>query len=130
VLVMAVDVTGQVTAARRAARTAEQQRRIQRRYQSLGQVTAQIVWVTDPAGELIEPSPGWERVTGQSWEEIRGTGWMRALHPDDREPTIRSWDEARRQHRPWRHMYRLRSKDGSAGTSRSAPLRCMRTTSS
>ncbi|SEG91974.1 PAS domain S-box-containing protein [Thermomonospora echinospora] len=112
VLIMAVDVTGQVAAARRAAHTAEQQRRILRRYQSLVQVTAQIVWVTGSAGEPIEPSPGWERVTGQSWEEVRGTGWTRALHPDDREPAIRSWAEARRQHRPWRHVYRVRTKDG------------------
>jgi PAS domain S-box-containing protein len=112
VLITLVDVTGQVAAARRAARTAEQQRRILRRYQSLVQVTAQIVWVTDPAGEPIEPSWGWERVTGQSWEEFRGTGWTRALHPDDREPTIQAFDQARRQHRPRRFVCRLRTKDG------------------
>ncbi|MBO2458189.1 SpoIIE family protein phosphatase [Actinomadura violacea] len=110
--VLAVDVTGEVAAARRAAHTAGQQRRILRRYQSLVQVSAQIVWVTDPAGELIEPSPGWERVTGQSWEEYRGTGWARALHPDDREPTIRSFDQARWQRRPRRHVSRLRTKEG------------------
>jgi PAS domain S-box-containing protein len=112
VLVMAVDVTGQVTTARRAAHTAEQQHRTLRRFQSLVAVIAQIVWVTGPEGEPIEPSPGWERVTGQSWEEFRGKGWTRALHPDDREPVVRSWNEARRLHRPWRNAYRLRTKDG------------------
>ncbi|MEV4476333.1 SpoIIE family protein phosphatase [Nonomuraea sp. NPDC049504] len=112
VLITAVDVTGQVTAARRASHTAERLRRILLRYQSLVQVSTQIAWVTGPTGETIEPSPGWERVTGQSWEEFRGTGWTRALHPDDREPTIRAFAEARRWHRPTRYVCRLRTKDG------------------
>jgi PAS domain S-box-containing protein len=112
VLITAVEVTGQVTTARRAARTAEQQRRISRRYQSLVQMTTQIVWVTDPACEPIAPSPGWEQVTGQTWEDSRGTGWTQAVHPDDREPTIRLFDEASRWRRPTRHVCRLRTIDG------------------
>jgi PAS domain S-box-containing protein len=112
VLVVAADVTEQVTAARRADDMAETRRRALRRFQSLVQITAEIVWVTGPRGGPLEPSPGWERVTGQTWEEFRGRGWIRAVHPDDREPTVRSWQEALRRSRPWRHLYRLRTREG------------------
>ncbi|WP_301177013.1 SpoIIE family protein phosphatase [Actinomadura geliboluensis] len=112
VLAVAADVTEQVTTARRARQMAETRRRLLHRFQSLIRVSAEIVWVSGPHGGIIEPSPGWERVTGQDWEEFRGEGWLRALHPDDRLPTLRSWHAALREATPWRHVYRLRTVDG------------------
>jgi PAS domain S-box-containing protein len=112
VLLVTVDVTEQVTAARRADEAAEDHRRVLHRFQSLIRVSAEIVWVTNPAGSPIEHSPGWERVTGQPWEEFRGEGWLHALHPDDREPTLRSWKRALRRAVPWRSIYRLRTLHG------------------
>ncbi|GAA1880113.1 SpoIIE family protein phosphatase [Actinomadura bangladeshensis] len=112
VLAVTAEVTEQIDAARRADDMAETRRRLLHRFQSLVQVSAEIVWVTGTDGEPIEPSPGWERVTGQGWEEFRGTGWLGALHPEDREPTRRSWAEARRSADPWRHVYRLRTVEG------------------
>ncbi|MFB4307400.1 SpoIIE family protein phosphatase [Actinomadura sp. GTD37] len=111
-LLVTVDVTEQVTAALRADRAAEDHRRALHRFQSLIRVSAEIVWVTDPAGAPIEPSPGWERVTGQQWDEFRGEGWLRALHPEDREPTRRSWRRARLRADPWHAVYRLRTVHG------------------
>ncbi|MDL4817831.1 SpoIIE family protein phosphatase [Actinomadura opuntiae] len=113
VLSVAVDVTEHVTAIRRAGDSAEEQRRVLRRFQSLVRVSAEIVWVTNTAGEPLEPSPGWERVTGQTWEGFRGMGWARALHPEDREPAVRSWKRAISQARPWRYVYRLRTVGGA-----------------
>ncbi|QFG22291.1 SpoIIE family protein phosphatase [Actinomadura sp. WMMB 499] len=115
VLVIAVDVTEQVAATRRAVRSAEEQQRFRRRLESLVRVagtSAPIMWVTGPGGGVIEPSPGWEKLTGQTWEEFRGNGWLRALHPDDRDEAKRSRDQARREERPWRYVYRLRTVDG------------------
>ncbi|MBE1536885.1 SpoIIE family protein phosphatase [Actinomadura algeriensis] len=112
VLVTAVEVTEQVAAARRAERATEEQKRSRRRFESLVRVSAQTVWVADTAGGIIEPSPGWERLTGQSWEEYRGDGWLRALHPDDREPVVEVWAEARRLARPLQYRYRVLTRDG------------------
>ena len=111
VLTVLVDVTEQIRTARRASDMAETRRRLLRRFQSLVQVSAEIVWVTGPEGTPTEPSPGWERVTGQGFEEFRGEGWLAALHPDDREPSLRSWGDALREARPWRHIYRLRTRE-------------------
>ena len=57
----------------------------EKRYRSLVSATAAIVWTSGPEGEFLEPQPGWESYTGQSQEEYLGTGWLDALHPDDRE---------------------------------------------
>ncbi|WP_243714392.1 SpoIIE family protein phosphatase [Actinomadura bangladeshensis] len=112
VLVVAVDVTEQVSAVGRADRATEEQRRSRRRLESLVWMNAQVVWMTDADGQVIESTGGWEHITGQSRKEFLGDGWMRALHPDDREPTTRSWDETRRQVRPWHYFYRVRTREG------------------
>ncbi|MBO2463585.1 SpoIIE family protein phosphatase [Actinomadura violacea] len=112
VLVVAVDVTEHAAAVRRADLATEEQRRARRRFESLVWINAQVVWVSDAAGQVIESSGGWERITGQSREEFLGDGWTLALHPDDREPTLRSWNRTRRQGRPWRYVYRVRTRDG------------------
>ncbi|RJL30121.1 SpoIIE family protein phosphatase [Bailinhaonella thermotolerans] len=112
VVIMVADVTEQVTAAQRIRDTSEERRRILRRFQSLVRVSAQIVWVTGPMGGVTEPSPGWERVTGQSWEEFRGEGWQAVVHPEDRPGVVESWQRALREVRPWHCVYRLRTVSG------------------
>ncbi|WP_052423134.1 SpoIIE family protein phosphatase [Nonomuraea candida] len=113
VLVVVVEVTEQTTAARRVAALSEQRRRILRRYESLMRVSADIFWVTSREGYVSEPSPSWERVTGQPWEECRGQGWLRMVHPDDRPGTIESWSRAVTEvSEVWEHVYRLRTVDG------------------
>ncbi|MEV0387201.1 SpoIIE family protein phosphatase [Nonomuraea sp. NPDC050643] len=114
VLVVAMEVTEQITAAQRVQTIADERSRILRRYQSLMRVSAQIVWVAGPGGEVTEPSPSWERVTGQPWEEFRGQGWLQMVHPDDRAATLASWAAAVRDVTDvWEHVYRLRTADGS-----------------
>ncbi|MFC7988295.1 SpoIIE family protein phosphatase [Streptomyces pilosus] len=113
VLGVLVEVTEQVTAAKRIRVLSEERRRALQRYRSLVNAGSQIVWVTGPKGGVTEPSPGWERVTGQSWEEFRGDGWIDALHPDDRAPAVESWHRAVTEPTPrWTHTYRLRLATG------------------
>ncbi|MGW0484609.1 SpoIIE family protein phosphatase [Nonomuraea sp. NPDC003214] len=113
VLVMCLEVTDQVGSAREIQHIADERRRILRRYESLVRVSAQIIWVTGPQGGVSEPSPGWERVTGQPWEEFRGEGWLHALHPDDRAEAAQSWQRAlERVPDRWEHTYRLRTTEG------------------
>ncbi|MFG1611428.1 SpoIIE family protein phosphatase [Nonomuraea wenchangensis] len=113
VLAMVIDVTEQVGAAHRIAAIAEERRRLLRRLASLMELSAPVVWVTSRDGHVSEPSPNWERVTGQTWEEYRGQGWLRAVHPDDRGATIRSWARAVNDvSGTWEHVYRLRTTDG------------------
>jgi PAS domain S-box-containing protein len=113
VLVMLMDVTEQVTAAHQVTAVAEERRRILRRYESLMRLSADIFWVTSGDGYVSEPSPSWERVTGQQWADYRGQRWLRTVHPDDRPATITSWSHAvGGATAMWEHIYRLRTRDG------------------
>ncbi|MFJ8542766.1 SpoIIE family protein phosphatase [Streptomyces sp. NPDC093586] len=113
VLAVVVEVTEQVEAAERIRVLAEQRRRVLLRYRSLVNASTQVVWVTDAEGEVSESNPGWERLTGQTWEEFRNGGWLDAVHPEDREATIREWRRAVAEvPADYTDTYRLRTVNG------------------
>ncbi len=88
-------------------------RRSQQRYRALLDATAQIVWTTDPQGQVVEDSPSWREFTGQTYHEWRGLGWLDALHPDDRERAAEAWRKAIDTKTIYQVDYRLRSAGGA-----------------
>ncbi|WP_435022670.1 response regulator (plasmid) [Tundrisphaera sp. TA3] len=93
------------------ARTADLERGEQR-YRTLIEATSAIVWNTPASGEFVGPQPGWSEFTGQSFEELRGHGWLNAIHPDDREDTARTWSEAVARRSLYEIRHRLCRRDG------------------
>src|SRR6185437_2311872 len=73
----------------------EELARREERYRALVTATSSIIWITDPAGNFVEPQASWEEYTGQAWEEYRDFGWAGAVHPDDRDPVLAVWSRAR-----------------------------------
>ncbi|HYL95600.1 MAG TPA: PAS domain S-box protein, partial [Terriglobales bacterium] len=86
-------------------------RRSEQRYRALLIATAQVVWSTPPDG-LVEDMPMWREYTGQSIEEVRGWGWLNAIHPEDRERTEAVWSKAVETHGLYETEYRIRRADG------------------
>ena len=73
----------------------ESERRIgERRYRSLVDATTSIVWTADPRLGFVTPQPTWERYTGQAYDEYSGSGWSKAIHPDDRRHVLGGWRAA------------------------------------
>ncbi len=62
----------------------EAMRRGEERYRSLVEATTAIVWNTPASGEFESEQPGWSAFTGQDFEQLKGWGWLDAVHPDDR----------------------------------------------
>lgn len=54
----------------------------------------QMPWICDPSGALTEISPKWLAITGMPIEDALGSGWAKALHPDDRPVVQDLWDRA------------------------------------
>jgi PAS domain S-box-containing protein len=96
----------------RAAGQSDALERQEARYRSLVTATAQIVWTTDPTGQVIEPLPSWQEFTGQAPEEYRGSGWVAAVHPEDRVRTTAVWRRAVATRSLYETEYRLRRHDG------------------
>ncbi len=87
-------------------------RQSEERYRSLVVATSQIVWTTDAQGQVLD-MPHWRNYTGQSKAEIKGWGWLAAVHPDDRDRTALAWSEAVQAKRLYDTEYRIRATDGS-----------------
>src|ERR1700760_1273208 len=61
---------------------------------------------------ILDTSQRWVALTGLTKEESLGTGWIRALHPDDLPTTLKAWQEALRTGNPLDIEYRLNCRDG------------------
>ncbi len=87
-------------------------RKSEQQYRSLVIATAQIVWQTNAAGEVVEDSLSWRGFTGQSLEDFLGWGWINALHPDDRERVAEIWSHAVEAKSNYDVEYRIRNRQG------------------
>ncbi len=96
-----------------AWKSAEQAlRQGEERFRSLIEATAAIVWTTPASGEFETEQPGWSAFTGQSFEQLKGWGWLDAVHPDDRPKTARAWSQAVAARSLYQVEHRLRRHDG------------------
>lgn len=69
-------------------------REAEQRYRALVEATATTVWHANPAGGLTFVGDSWTEVSGQTVQEILKWGWLDAIHPDDRERTVKAWQNA------------------------------------
>jgi PAS domain S-box-containing protein len=88
-------------------------RQSEQRYRSLVIATAEVVWLCDAEGRVVDLSQSWQVMTGQTEEEHKGWGWVNAIHPEDRERTRQLWKEAIATKTFYKNHYRLRTKNGS-----------------
>jgi PAS domain S-box-containing protein len=82
------------------------------RYRSYVEITGQVAWVTNPEGEITEEVPSFSKFTGLSSDEVKGNGWVSALHPADIENTLQTWHKAVLSGIPYETEYRLKRHDG------------------
>jgi PAS domain S-box-containing protein len=82
------------------------------RYRSFIEVTGQLGWTTNPKGLITEDIPSWRTFTGQSYEEVKGYGWVKAIHPDDIKRTKQIWENAVKTKGTYELEYRVRRHDG------------------
>ena len=83
------------------------------RYRSYIELTGQLGWRTDAGGDIMEDLPSWKEYTGQTSREMKGWGWLKAVHPEDVEATALKWRKAVSEKSPYEAEYRLRRWDGS-----------------
>ena len=89
-------------------------RKEERRYRSLvlATPTRQAIATVSPDGSL-QPSPSWQEITGQTAEEMRGRGWLDAVHPSHRARVAEAWDAALGTGKVYEDEYLLRQADNS-----------------
>lgn len=86
----------------------EARRESEQHFRHLMELIPQIPWVVDPQGRALDVSQRWLDLTGMAEDQWRGWGWLSALHPEDRQPTIDAIREASRTGHPIDVIYRVR----------------------
>ncbi len=82
------------------------------RFRALVLASNQMVWRTGTDGK-IEDMPEWRAFTGQSREQVRGYGWLDAVHEEDRPRVEEAWRSAFAARSAYECEYRVRGKDGA-----------------
>src|SRR5215472_4078372 len=81
-------------------------------FDALAQASGQVVWIALADGTLVD-APQWRALTGQTSEQARGSGWLDAIHLDDRPRVERMWEEAVATELPFELDYRVHDRDGT-----------------
>jgi PAS domain S-box-containing protein len=71
-----------------------------------------LLWTNNALGQMEGEQPGWAEFTGQSYDEYKGFGWSRAVHPDDAQPTVEAWKQAVAERKMFVFEHRVRRHDG------------------
>jgi PAS domain S-box-containing protein len=85
------------------------------RYRSLVKTTADLVWNTNLDNEIDSDLSAWSELTGQPAVELRGAGWIGALHPNDQKVIREAQARAKLDSQPYHLDARIRRSDGSYG---------------
>src|SRR5262249_47299458 len=87
-------------------------RQSEERVRSLIEAAAAIVCTAPASGEFETPQYGWTRFTGQTYDELKGWGWLNAVPPDDRPNTAKVWAAAVAGRTLYQVEHRLHRADG------------------
>lgn len=88
-------------------------RESEERYQTLAKVSPVGIFRTDKTGYTTYVNPTWSQISGLSTDEALGDGWLKAVHPEDREGLSHNWQEAARHQKASRADYRFIRTDGT-----------------
>lgn len=83
------------------------------RYQTLANVAPVGIFRTDMEGNTTYVNPTWCHISGLSKDEALGNGWLKVVHPDDRQVLAENWQKSAQRHAISIADYRFLRDDGS-----------------
>lgn len=99
-----------ITASREMA---ERLRLSEKRYQTLAEASPICVFYTDDRGYCTYANQRWSEIAGMSPVQAIGNGWLKALHPEDRDRVIAGWQAASQLRQQYKSECRFLRPDGT-----------------
>jgi len=84
----------------------------EQRYRDLAEVSPVGIFRTDARGDCLYVNERWCEMAGISADEALGEGWVRGLHPEDRDRVAAEWYQAAQERRLFRSEYRFCTPQG------------------
>ncbi|MFN6465416.1 MAG: PAS domain S-box protein [Nostoc sp. DedVER02] len=82
-------------------------------YKLLAEASPVCIFHTDVDGNALYFNQRWSEITGFNLEESLGTGWTKAVHPDDREQLLLVWNQARIAKTTYKYEHRFLRDDST-----------------
>ena len=105
-VVVMLDVSDRL-AAEQALRQSEE------RFRAVAHLVPDLLWRSEPGGDVTWFNHRWAEYTGQPAEEAEGWGWLELIHPEDHEQIRTTYQQAVDTGQPAKYQYRLRRRDGA-----------------
>lgn len=96
----------------RRKRAEQALRESEARYRLLADMIPQNIWTTDAQGNHTYFSRRWYDFSRSTPDESYGEGWLKFIHPDDKERTLARWNHSLATGEPYDIEYRFRGSDG------------------
>lgn len=87
-------------------------RESEKRFRAMADSAPVLIWTAGPDGQNDYFNKPWLDFVGSTLEAELGTGWLRHLHPDDRQSRMSHFLSQFYQRLPFKVEYRLRRHDG------------------
>ncbi|SHN68165.1 PAS domain S-box-containing protein [Flavobacterium fryxellicola] len=85
----------------------------EQRYHTLTEVSTVGIFRTDTKGDTTYVNPYWCQISGLSFKEAMGKGWLKAVHEEDKKIVAQGWEEATNDLETSLSEYRFVRPDGS-----------------
>ncbi len=82
------------------------------RFEAAIEAVEGVMWICDEHGNFIDKQSEWEDLTGQTFEEYRGLGWAKTIHPDDIDQYLAAAYRSISSGESLNAEHRLKDKDG------------------
>lgn len=106
VLVFGYEATEQILSKKKQYEYAE-------RFRTLADAMPQKLNTSDAAGEIDYLNQQWYYYTNMNFEELKGWGWKKIIHPDDLEITVKNWEHSIKTGDPYQLEHRFLRYDGT-----------------
>jgi PAS domain S-box-containing protein len=82
-------------------------------FQNLAEFSPFGIFQNNHEGQTTYVNPKWVELSGLSYSEAMGTGWLSAIHPDDKEKLVSDWQKGLQNHVETLSEYRFLKPDGT-----------------
>ena len=79
------------------------------------------IFVTDPKGHCMWVNNAYSKASGSSLEDLLGNGWIKILHPEDKERVVQDWAGCVTSLSKFENEYRIINQ----ATKKAVPVHCV-----